>query len=224
MMPLRSRWPTMPVAEPDVGTHDFETVSSETVYTGRVLALRADEVRMPGGRTAIREVVEHYGAVAVAAVDADDRLLMIHQYRHPLGRRIWELPAGLLDLAGEDPVEGAARELLEETGVVAGAWRVLIDVAVSPGFCDEAVRVYLARDLTTGVRPDADDNEEADLSVHWFDLGEAVGRVLSGEIVNATAAAGVLAAYAAVVDGRATRPADAPWPDRPEAFAARQLR
>ena len=223
MMPLRSRWPTMPVAEPDVGTHDFETVSSETVYTGRVLALRADEVRMPGGRTAIREVVEHYGAVAVAAVDADDRLLMIHQYRHPLGRRIWELPAGLLDLAGEDPVEGAARELLEETGVVAGAWRVLIDVAVSPGFCDEAVRVYLARDLTLGIRPDAE-NEEADLSVHWFDLGEAVGHVLSGEIVNATAAAGVLAAYAAVVDGRATRPTDAPWPDRPEAFAARQLR
>ncbi len=224
MMPLRSRWPTMPVAEPDVGTHDFETVSSETVYTGRVLALRADEVRMPGGRTAIREVVEHYGAVAVAAVDADDRLLMIHQYRHPLGRRIWELPAGLLDLAGEDPIQGAARELLEETGVVAGAWRVLIDVAVSPGFCDEAVRVYLARDLTTGVRPAADDNEEADLSVHWFDLGEAVGAVLAGEIVNATAAAGVLAAYAAVVDGRATRPADAPWPDRPAAFAARQLR
>jgi ADP-ribose pyrophosphatase len=223
MMPLRSHWPTMPVAEPDVGTHDFETVSSETVYTGRVLALRADEVRMPGGRTAIREVVEHYGAVAVAAVDADDRLLMIHQYRHPLGRRIWELPAGLLDLAGEDPVEGAARELLEETAVVAGDWRVLIDVAVSPGFCDEAVRVYLARDLTPGVRPDAE-NEEADLSVHWFDLGEAVGHVLSGEIVNATAAAGVLAAYAAVVDGRATRPADAPWPDRPEAFAARQLR
>ena len=223
MMPLRSRWPTMPVAEPDVGTHDFETVSSETVYTGRVLALRADEVRMPGGRTAVREVVEHYGAVAVAAVDADDQLLMIHQYRHPLGRRIWELPAGLLDLAGEDPVEGAARELLEETGVVAGDWRVLIDVAVSPGFCDEAVRVYLARDLTTGVRPDAE-NEEADLSVHWFDLGEAVGHVLSGEIVNATAAAGVLAAYAAVVDGRGTRPADAPWPDRPEAFAARQLR
>jgi ADP-ribose pyrophosphatase len=178
---------------------------------------------MPGGRTATREVVEHYGAVAVAAVDADDRLLMIHQYRHPLGRRIWELPAGLLDLAGEDPVEGAARELLEETGAVAGDWRVLIDVAVSPGFCDEAVRVYLARDLTTGVRPDAE-NEEADLSVHWFDLGEAVGRVLSGEIVNATAAAGVLAAYAAVVDGRATRPADAPWPDRPEAFAARQHR
>jgi ADP-ribose pyrophosphatase len=223
MMLLRSRLPTMPVAEPDVGTHDFETVSSETVYTGRVLALRADEVLMPGGRTAIREVVEHYGAVAVAAVDADDRLLMIHQYRHPLGRRIWELPAGLLDLAGEDPVEGAARELLEETGVVAGDWRVLIDVAVSPGFCDEAVRVYLARDLTPGVRPDAE-NEEADLSVHWFDLGEAVGHVLSGEIVNATAAAGVLAAYAAVVDGRATRPADAPWPDRPEAFAARQLR
>jgi 8-oxo-dGDP phosphatase len=222
-MPPHSRWPTMPVAEPGVGGHEFETVSSETVYHGRILALRADHVRMPGGRTALREVVEHHGAVAVAAVDSEDRLLMIHQYRHALGRRIWELPAGLLDLAGEDPVAGAARELLEETGVAADDWRVLIDVAVSPGFCDESVRVYLARGLTAGVRPDAE-NEEADLSVHWIGLGHAVVRVLSGEIVNATAAAGVLAAYAAVVDRRATRPSDAPWPDRPEAFAARQHR
>jgi ADP-ribose pyrophosphatase len=206
----------MPVAD-----HVFATVSSETVYRGKILALRTDEVRMPGGGTAIREVVEHYGAVAVAAVDDDDRLMMVYQYRTALYRRLWELPAGLLDEPGEAPEVAAARELREETGLVADDWRVLIDVALSPGFCDEAVRVYLARGLKQVGRPEAD-HEEADLTVHWVDLEMAVEQVLSGEIVNATAAAGVLAAYAAIVDRRSTRPVDAPWPDRPKAFAARQ--
>jgi len=208
----------MPVAD-----HVFETVSSETIYRGKILALRTDQVRMPGGSTALREVVEHYGAVAVAAVDDDDRLMMIYQYRTALNRRLWELPAGLLDEPGEAPELAAARELREETGLVADDWRVLIDVALSPGFCDEAVRVYLARGLSQVGRPEAD-HEEADLTVHWVDLEIAVEQVLSGEIVNATAAAGVLAAYAAIVDRRPTRPVDSPWPDRPKAFAARQHR
>jgi ADP-ribose pyrophosphatase len=98
---------------------------------------------------------------------------------------------------------------------------VLIDVALSPGFCDEAVRVYLARGLSQVGRPEAD-HEEADLTVHWVDLEQAAAQVLSGEIANATAAAGVLAAHAVIIGGRPTRPADAPWPDRPKAFAARQ--
>ncbi len=201
--------------------HVFETVSSETVYRGKILALRTDEVRMPGGGTAMREVVEHYGAVAVAAVDDHDRLMMIYQYRTALNRRLWELPAGLLDEPGEAPAVAAARELREETGLVADDWRVLIDVALSPGFCDEAVRVYLARGLSQVGRPEAN-HEEADLTAHWLDLEDAARKVFSGEIVNATAAAGVLAAYAAITEGRPTRPADAPWPDRPKAFAARQ--
>jgi ADP-ribose pyrophosphatase len=204
-----------------VADHVFETVSSETVYRGKILALRTDEVRMPGGGTAMREVVEHYGAVAVAAVDDHDRLMMIYQYRTALNRRLWELPAGLLDEPGEAPAVAAARELREETGLVADDWRVLIDVALSPGFCDEAVRVYLARGLSQVGRPEAD-HEEADLTAHWLDLEDAARKVFSGEIVNATAAAGVLAAYAAITEGRPTRPADAPWPDRPKAFAARQ--
>jgi ADP-ribose pyrophosphatase len=204
-----------------VADHVFETVSSETVYRGKILALRTDEVRMPGGGTAMREVVEHYGAVAVAAVDDHDRLMMIYQYRTALNRRLWELPAGLLDEPGEAPAVAAARELREETGLVADDWRVLIDVALSPGFCDEAVRVYLARGLSQVGRPEAN-HEEADLTAHWLDLEDAARKVFSGEIVNATAAAGVLAAYAAITEGRPTRPADAPWPDRPKAFAARQ--
>ena len=203
--------------------HEFETVATETVFTGAIIALRTDEVRMPGGVTAIREVVEHYGAVAVAAIDDDEQLAMVYQYRHSLGRRMWELPAGLLDEAGEDPVAAAARELREETGLVARDWRVLVDVASSPGFCDESVRVYLARGLDHVGRPEAD-HEEADLTVHWLALPDAVDRVLSGEIVNATAAAGVLAAHAVIVDGKPTRGLDAPWRDRPSAFAARKAR
>lgn len=203
--------------------HEFETVASETLYRGAIFALRADEVVMPGGGTAIREVVEHFGAVAVVAIDADDRLVMVYQYRHSVGRRLWELPAGLLDEPGEDPAAAAARELLEETGLVADEWSVLIDLVTSPGFCDETVRVYLVRGLTDVGRPPAD-HEEADLSVHWLDLDEAVGRVLDGEIINAIAAAGIMAAHSVVVGGRQTRPVDAAWPDRSSAFAARVSR
>jgi 8-oxo-dGTP pyrophosphatase MutT (NUDIX family) len=116
--------------------HDFPVESSKDVYTGRVMALRADEVVMPGGRVATREIIEHPGAVAVLALDADDRLMMVHQYRHAVRRRLWELPAGLLDVKGEDPVEGAKRELAEEAGLAAEEWSVLVDIVPSPGFSD----------------------------------------------------------------------------------------
>jgi len=206
----------LPVAE-----HVFETTSSEILYDGKIFALRADHVRMPGGTIATRDVVEHYGAVGIVAMDDDGRIPMVYQYRHPIGRRLWELPAGLLDVRGEAPHLTAARELREEAGLQAQTWRVLVDLDSTPGFSDESVRVYLATGLTDIGRPEAHD-EEADMTVKWYPITEAVQRVFSGEIVNSLAVGGILAAYAVSKGIADPRPVDAPWIDRPTAFSARQ--
>ncbi|MEV6774585.1 NUDIX hydrolase [Nocardia sp. NPDC051030] len=203
------------------GTHEFDTLSSRTVYSGAILALRLDQVVMPGGRTAEREVIEHHAAVAVAAVDEDDNLVLINQYRHPIGRRLLELPAGLLDEPGEDPLAAAKRELAEETGLAARDWSVLVDVALSPGFTDEALRVYLASGLYETDQPEPE-LEEADLQVLRLPVSEAVQAALSGEITNATAVAGVLALMTARANNVELRPADAPWPGMPTAFLNRK--
>ena len=178
---------------------------------------------MPGGNTARREVVEHYGAVAVLAMDDDGNIVMVYQYRHPVHRRLWELPAGLLDMGGEPPHLTAARELKEEAGVFARDWRVLVDLVSAPGFSDESVRVYLATGLSDVGRPDAHD-EEADLVVRWFSLDDAVQMVLTGDIVNAITVSGILAAHATRNDFDSLRPVDAEWVDRPTAFASRKDR
>ncbi|MGU3437451.1 NUDIX domain-containing protein [Actinomycetes bacterium M1A6_2h] len=202
--------------------HEFDTVDSRLAYQGAILALRLDTVRMPGGREAEREVVEHYGAVAVVAVDSEHRIVLIEQYRHPLGRRLLELPAGLLDEAGEDYAAAAQRELGEETGLRAETWSLLVDVAASPGFTDETVRLFLAEGLTEIDRPDPVD-EEADIRIVRLELSDAVARVFSGEIVNASAVAGILALAAVRSSAGVTlRPASAPWQDVPTAFERRR--
>ncbi|WP_370948641.1 NUDIX domain-containing protein [Amycolatopsis sp. cg5] len=204
------------------GTHEFTVESTRDIHIGRVVGMRVDEVRMPGGSTAKREVVEHLGAVAVVALDADGNVTLIHQYRHPLGHRLWELPAGLIDKLGEDPVEAAKRELVEEVGLGAEKWETLVDVAASPGFTDEVVRVYLARELSE-VDRDVLGDEEADLVVHKVPLAEAVRMALSGELVNGATVSGVLAAHTVISGYGQARPADAPWEDRPTRFASRGL-
>ena len=201
--------------------HEFAVSDSETVYVGRVLAVRLDHVVMPGGRVAQREIVEHPGAVAIVPLHDDASVVMIDQYRHAVGRRLRELPAGLLDTPGEDPVATARRELVEEVGCTAQDWSVLVDVVSSPGFSDEAVRVFLARGLTDIGRPAGGDDEEADLSVVRVPLADAVRQVLAGETVNASTVAGLLAAQAVLAGTAQPRPVDASWPDRPTRFAAR---
>jgi ADP-ribose pyrophosphatase len=204
-----------------VGEHVFETTSSEILHSGKIFALREDQVRMPGGNVATREVIENFGAVAIVAMDDDCRIPMVYQYRHPFGRRLWELPAGLLDVRGEAPQLAAARELREEVGLEAKTWQVLLDLDSAPGFSDESVRIFLATELTDVGRPEAHD-EEADMRVQWYPLPEAVARVFSGEIVNSLAVGGILAAHAVGEGIAEPRSVDAPWTDRSTAFSARQ--
>lgn len=202
--------------------HEFTVSSSNTLHVGRVLALRLDQVVMPGGGVAAREIVEHPGAVAILPLHDDTSVVMIDQYRHAVGRRMRELPAGLLDSPGEDLVTAARRELVEEVGCTARDWSVLVDVVASPGFSDEAVRVFLARGLTEVGRPTSGDDEEADLSVVRLPLAEAVRQVLAGEIVNASTVAGLLATQAVLAGIAQPRSADATWLDRPTRFAGRR--
>jgi len=194
----------------------YDVLASQEVYAGRVISLRRDTVRMPEGGSAVREVVAHLGAVGVVAPDEQGRVLLLRQYRHPVGAYLLELPAGLLDIEDEPASTAAARELAEEAGLTAGRWDVLVDAHASPGMSDEAYRVFLARDLgVLAVRP-ALEHEELDLSAVWLPLEEAVERVLAGGITNAMAVIGVLSAARAVGQGMAgLRGTGAPWPARP---------
>jgi 8-oxo-dGTP pyrophosphatase MutT (NUDIX family) len=192
----------------------WPVVSSAELARGGIVTLRADMVRTPGGEIVGREVVEHPGAVAVLAIDDADRILMIRQYRHPVGRQLWEIPAGLRDVPGEPPRRAAERELLEETGYRAASWRVLADYFSSPGISNERLRIFLARDLTRvpdGERTYVPQHEEALLVIAWVSLDDAVARFLAGDLHNGVAAIGILSAYAARKDGfAALRDTDSP--------------
>jgi len=202
--------------------HDFKVLDSQLLVEAPILALRRDEVLMPGGVTASREVVEHLGAVAVVAIDPDDRIAMVYQYRHSVGKRLWELPAGLLDVRGEDELTGAQRELQEEAGLSAQTWSVLTDLVTSPGFCEEAVRVFLASELSDVPRMEATGDEEADMEIAWVGLDEAVDKVLRGDIVNSIACSGILAAYAVLRGGKGTRSVEEPFDLRPTSMSSRR--
>lgn len=179
--------------------HPAELLSRSDRYTGHVWAVASDDVRLPGGAVVTRDVVVHPGAVGVAAFDDRGRILLIRQFRHPVGGYLFELPAGLRDVPGEPPLVTAQRELAEEAGITASQWFVLVDFFNSPGGSTEAFRCYLARDLAPvpGGRHATGEAEEADLPQAWVDLDDAVAAVLDGRLHNPTTVVGVLAAAAA---------------------------
>ncbi|WP_441004908.1 NUDIX domain-containing protein [Agreia sp. PsM10] len=192
---------------------DLPIVSSDVVFQGKIWDVRRETFDY-NGQQITREFVDHTGAVSVLAVDDEERVLLIKQYRHPIRAREWEIPAGLLDVADEDPLEAAKRELAEEVDLAAASWSVLSDYVTTPGGNNEAIRVYLARDLTE-TDAFAREDEEADIEKRWVPLDEALDAVVARRIQNPSL---VVAVYAAAISrsrGWSTLgAADAPWPQR----------
>jgi 8-oxo-dGDP phosphatase len=190
-------------------------LETELIHSGPVWDVRAERVDLGEGGVVRREIIRHPGAVAVLALDDDERVLMIRQYRHPVGMELWELPAGLLDVPGENPVDAARRELAEEADLRADRWDLLIDWFATPGGGDEVVRLFVAR----GVRPvpaaerHQRTAEELGMPTDWVPLDEARDAVLAGRIHNPACVIGILAGEAARARGWADlRPVDSPWP------------
>jgi len=172
---------------------DPDIVSSDVVYEGMVWDVRRDTFRYNGGELT-REYVDHTGAAAIVAIDDEQRVLLIQQYRHPIRHRDWEIPAGLLDVTGESPLETAQRELKEEADLAASAWEPLVSIFTTPGGNDEVVHLFLARGLSPIGEAHAREAEEADIRIEWVPLQDAVTGVLEGRLRNGILTAGVLAA------------------------------
>lgn len=191
-----------------------DLVSTERAFEGRVWDVRRDTF-VYGDAQITRDYVDHPGAVGVFAIDHDDRVFLIKQYRHPIGYRDWEIPAGLLDVVDEHPLDAAKRELAEEADLVATDWAVLADFWTSPGGSDEAIRVYLARGLGAAPEAFAREAEEADMQTSWVPLDELVDAVLARRLANSPLIISTLTAHAARArDWQTLGAADAPWPSR----------
>jgi ADP-ribose pyrophosphatase len=193
----------------------YEVLTSTERLRNRVFTIVTDELKMPDGSVAERDYMRHVGAVGVVALDGDDNVVLVRQYRHALRREIWELPAGLIDVPGEKLAVAAARELAEEADLRAGRYDLLIDVNPSPGCSDEVIRLFLARDLEevpAGERHERT-HEEAGMTVTRVPLDRAVTMALSGEITNAACVVGILAlAQARARNWETLRQVDEPLP------------
>lgn len=183
-------------------------VESSTVhFTGGVISVRTDRVVMPSGEVVARDVVRHPGAVGVIPYDeARKAVLLLRQYRHAPAMLLWEPPAGLRDVADEAPLETAQRELYEEAHLRAERWDVLVDAYTSPGYSDEKLRIYLARDLADadGERHNGE-HEEAELVPAWIPLDDAVRDIFAGNLHNPITIMGILALHTALTTDFALR-------------------
>lgn len=165
-------------------------VSSETIFEGKIVKLTVDQARLPNGDLAVREVVYHPGGVAVLALDENNMVPLVKQFRYPIQQLLLELPAGKLDHGPEeDRILGAKRELSEETGLEAENWTYLGSMLVSPGFCDEQLHMYLARDLK---RVGQHLDEDEFLDVIWKPFDQLVEQVMDGTLTDAKTVAAVL--------------------------------
>lgn len=186
---------------------------TELAFQGKVWGVRRDAVQLGVAGEVVRDYITHPGAVAILALDEQERVLLVRQYRHPVRSFLFEPPAGLRDVPGEPLLELARRELHEETGYQARDWRTLVDVVLSPGASAERIRVFLARQVEPHPegRPTDLHGEEVGMPVTWVPLAELVQKVLSGQLHSPSLVTGVLAAWAARTDGYASlRAADAP--------------
>lgn len=194
--------------------------SHEVVYHGAIWDVVAERFTLPEQEgTVRREFIEHPGAVGIIALDEQGRVLLQRQRRQPVHAELWEVPAGLLDVDGEPALDTAARELFEEADLRAARWDVLVDQYNSPGSSSEAIRVYLARDLSEVGEHERFERTDEELGMEgvWLPVADAVEAVLSGRVGNPTTVSGVLALAANLADDfRHLRPADAAWPARPD--------
>lgn len=199
----------------------FPVAKSIERFAGAVWNIRSDTVEFDD-QTVVRDIQVHPGAVAIVAVNDRDELLLIRQYRHPVASYLFEMPAGLLDKPSEDPLAAAKRELLEEAGLEAANWGVLIDVANSPGGSSEIIRFYLAREVSAAAegRVMTGEAEEASLPAAWVGLDEALKLVMDGELISPNAVIGVFAAHTAKASNwDDVRPADTEWNSRANLIA-----
>lgn len=197
---------------------NWPTLNREVQASGRIQNFIEDAIATPDGDRLVRQWVGHPGAVAVMAMDADDRIAVVHQYRHPVGYRLVEPPAGILDIHGEPAIEAARRELAEEAELAAADWRILVDIFTSPGGLQESIRIFLARDLSKAPLPAGFqvEGEETDMGLYWLPLRQLVDMVYAGQVQSPTMVSGTLALALAIEQGRLDRlrPADAEWPAR----------
>ena len=175
-------------------TGGFDKVGERVVHDGAIISVAVGTFRGPDGSTFEHDVIHHPGAVSVVAVADDRRVPLVRQYRAALDDWLLELPAGKLDVAGEDPEACARRELAEEVGRAAATWELLCEFHNSPGISDERHRIYLARGISE-VPDDRQGVEEAAMTVEWVPLADAVALVRTGEVKDAKTVIGLLLAH-----------------------------